>query len=163
MKTFERKFTAWLDDELAGREMRSFENQHPSIHAEKTEYLKLKNLLREGLHCRELENPEFFNSQIMEQIRQETGATTKASRGTLFGLPRLVWGGISALSVGFALFFSIIPHADNSDPRAKYVAEVLKTTTADPKIKGTVENQKEVTVVKLKGLDRLPPQEDLHH
>lgn len=162
MKTFEQKFTAWLDDMLSGDELRSLETHHPSVHEEKAEYLKLKSLLRESLYRRELQNPEFFNSQIMEQIRREAGATSRACP-MLFGLPRLAWGGICALSVGLVLFFTMIPRTDFSDPRAKYVAEVLKTTTADPKVKATVENQKEMTVIKLEGLDRLPPGEDLHH
>ena len=72
MKTFEEKFTAWLDGLLGGEELRSFENEHPSIQQEKAEFLKLKSLLKENLRHRELENPEFFNSQIMDQIRRET-------------------------------------------------------------------------------------------
>jgi len=150
MKTFEEKFTAWLDGLLGGEELRSFENEHPSIQREKIEFLKLKSLLRESIHPRELANPEFFNAQIMEQIRRETVATGKPSCGTLLGLPRLVWGGICALTVGFALFFTIIPRGDFSDPRTKYVAEVLKTKT-DPKVKATVENQKDLTVLKFGG------------
>jgi hypothetical protein len=162
MKTFEQKFTAWLDGKLDGDELRCLETQYPSVHQDKAEYLKLKSLLREGLHRQELKNPEFFSSQIMDQIRREAGATTKAPCRMLFGLPRLVWGGICALSAGSALFFTIIPRSDFSDPRAKYVAEVLKTTTADPKVKATVENRKEMTVIKLEGRDRLPPEADLH-
>ncbi|MBV9107170.1 MAG: hypothetical protein JO066_05730 [Verrucomicrobia bacterium] len=163
MKTFEQKFTAWLDGMLGRDELLSFETKHPALHQDKAEYLKLKSLLRKSLHRRELENPEFFSSQIMEQIRREADATTRSSCRRLFGLPRLVWGGICALSLGLALFFTMIPHADFSDPRAKYVAEVLKTTTVDPKVKATVENQKEMTVIKLEGLDKLPPEEDLRH
>jgi hypothetical protein len=161
MKTFEEKYTAWLDGRLGGEELRSFENEHPSIQREKIEFLKLKSLLRESIHPRELANPEFFNAQIMEQIRRETGATTKPFCRPLLGLPRLVWGGICALTVGFALFFTIIPRGDFSDPRTKYVAEVLKTKT-DPKVKATVENQKDMTIIKLEGLDKLPPGRDLH-
>jgi hypothetical protein len=161
MKTFEEKFTACLDGLLGGEELRSFENAHPSIHREKIEFLKLKSLLRESMHCRELANPEFFNAQIMEQIRREACAAGKPSRRPLLGLPRLAWGGICALTVGFALFFTMIPRGDFSDPRTKYVAEVLKTKT-DPKVKATVENQKGMTIIKLEGLDKLPPGQDLH-
>jgi len=161
MKTFEEKFTACLDGLLGGEELRSFENAHPSIHREKIEFLKLKSLLRESMHCRELANPEFFNAQIMEQIRREAGVAGKPSRRPLLGLPRLAWGGICALTVGFALFFTMIPRGDFSDPRTKYVAEVLKTKT-DPKVKATVENQKGMTIIKLEGLDKLPPGQDLH-
>jgi hypothetical protein len=161
MKTFEEKYTAWLDGTLTGEPLQSFENEHPSIQPEKTDYLKLKNLLRENLPGRELENAEFFASQIMEQIKGETAAAGKSSGRRWFGLPRLAWGGIGALGVGFALFFTMIPRGDFSDPRAKYVAEVLKTRTSNPKIKATVENQKEMTIIKLEGLDKLPPGQDL--
>ena len=161
MKTFEEKYTAWLDGTLTGEPLQSFENEHPSIQPEKIEYLKLKNLLRENLAGRELENAEFFASQIMEQIKRETAAAGKSSGRRWFGLPRLAWGGIGALGVGFALFFTMIPRGDFLDPRAKYVAEVLKTRTSNPKIKTTVENQKEMTIIKLEGLDKLPPGQDL--
>jgi hypothetical protein len=161
MKTFEEKYTAWLDGTLTGEPLQSFENEHPSIQPEKTDYLKLKNLLRENLPGRELENAEFFASQIMEQIKRETAAGRKSSRRRWFGVPRLAWGGIGALGIGFALFFTMIPRGDFSDPRAKYVAEVLKTRTSNPKIKATVENQKEMTIIKLEGLDKLPPGQDL--
>ena len=161
MKTFEEKYTAWLDGTLTGEPLQSFENEHPSIQPEKTDYLKLKNLLRENIPGRELENAEFFASQIMEQIKRETAAARKSSGRHWFGLPRLAWGGIGALGVGFALFFTMIPRGDFSDPRAKYVAEVLKTRTSTPKIKATVENQKEMTIIKLEGLDKLPPGQDL--
>jgi hypothetical protein len=161
MKTFEEKLTAWLDGVLSGEELRSFENEHPSIQNEKIEYLKLKSLLKEDLPRRELANPDFFNSQIMEQIRQESGARRLSSPRRLLGLPRLAWGGICALSFGFVLFFTVIPRGDFSDPRAKYVAEVLNTKTGDPKIKATVETQKNMTIIKLDGLDKLPSGQEL--
>ena len=106
MKTFEEKYTAWLDGTLTGEPLQSFENEHPSIQPEKTDYLKLKNLLRENLPGRELENAEFFASQIMEQIKRETAAGRKSSGRRWFGVPRLAWGGIGALGIGFALFFT---------------------------------------------------------
>jgi hypothetical protein len=149
MKTFEEKFTAWLDGALGGEELQAFENEHLSLQPEKVEFLKLRSLLRQSLHRPELESPDFFNAQIMDQIRREPEASNKSSRRRLLGLPRLVWGGIGALSVGFALFCTMIPHGDLSDPRTKYVAEALKAKTKDPKVKGTVENRKDTTVIKL--------------
>ena len=161
MKTFEEKFTAWLDGELGSEEVRTFENEHPSIQQERTEFLKLKRLLRESLPRPELENPEFFNAQIMDRIRRETASISTSSPRRWLGLPRFAWGGFCALSLGFALFFCMIPRGDLADPHAKYVAEVLKTKIADPKVKATVENQKNITIIKLEGLDKLPPGQDL--
>jgi hypothetical protein len=151
MKTFEEKFTAWLDGALGGEESQSFENENPSILHEKEDFLKLKTLLRQGLPCPELRNPDFFNSRIMEQISRESQVSSGPSRGRFFGLPRLAWGGIVALSVGFALFLTMIPRGDFSDLRTKYVAEVLKTKARDPKVKATVENQKDISALKLEG------------
>jgi hypothetical protein len=161
MKTFEEKLTAWLDGKLAGEELRSFEKEHPTIQEEKAELLKLQGLLKENLPRRELSNPEFFSSQIMEQIRRETDVRGISAPGRLFGLPRIAWGGFCALGLGFVLFFTMIPRGDFSDPRAKYVAEVLNTKIANPKIKATVETQKNMTIIKLDGLDKLPSGQEL--
>jgi hypothetical protein len=150
MKTFEEKFTAWLDGTLGGKELEDFENQHPSIQQEKADFLRLKSFLRQSLHRPDLKNPDFFSARIMEQIRQKPYPPGRSSRQSLLGLPRLAWGGIFALSTGFILFFTIIPRGDLSDPRTRYVAEVLKAKTKDPKVKATVENQKDMTILQLR-------------
>ena len=51
--------------------------------------------------------------------------------------------------LGLALFFAMIPRNQMRDPRSDYVAEVLKAKTADPNIKATVDNQKDITIIKL--------------
>ena len=61
------------------------------------------------------------------------------------------------MSLGFVLFITMIPREDFADPHAKYVAEVLKTKTEDPKGKATVEIKKDMTIIKLEGLDKLSP------
>lgn len=160
MKTFEEKFNAWLDGLLSGEELKSFEKEHPSIRQDKAEFLKLKNLLRDNLGCRKLGNPDFFNSQIMAQVEREIARGGRHSR--LLRFPRIALAGIFALCVGFALFFSMIPRGNLADPGSGYVAEVLKTRTADPKVKATVDNQKDMTIIKLEGLDKLPPDKDLN-
>jgi hypothetical protein len=162
MKTFEEKFNAWLDGLLSGEELKSFENEHPSIRRDRAGLLKLQNLLREHLRSRELENPDFFNSQIMAQVKRETPEPVRPSRRISLGLPRIVWAGIFALSLGFALFFTMIPRGNLGDPGSGYVAEVLKTKTTGPKVKTTVDNKKDMTIIKLEGLDKLPPDKDLN-
>jgi hypothetical protein len=160
MKTFEEKFNAWLDGLLSGEELKTFESEHPSLHEDKAEFLKLKNLLRDNLGSRKLGNPDFFNSQIMAQVEREIARGGRHSR--LLGFPRIALAGIFALCVGFALFFSMIPRGNLADPGSGYVAEVLKTRTADPKVKATVDNKKDMTIIKLEGLDKLPPDKDLN-
>src|SRR5262249_7263035 len=103
MRPFEEKFTAWLDGELSAEEARAFLKDYPSVLEEKARFLKLKQLLRQGLESRVLENPDFFNAQIMAQIRRESAPRRSLRKGWL-GLPRIAWGGIGALSVGVAMF-----------------------------------------------------------
>jgi hypothetical protein len=155
MKTFEEKFTAWLDGNLRGEDLRSFEND--SMRNEKEEFHKLKNLLRENLKGCEMEHPDFFNSEVMAQIEREQADGSRRVR-TWFGVPRFAWAGVFALVTGFALFFTMIPRSQMTDPRSDYVAEVLKAKTADPSIKATVDNQKDITIIKLENLDKAPPE-----
>jgi anti-sigma factor RsiW len=161
MKPFEEKFTAWLDGELSAEEARSFQNDYPSFQEEKAQFLKLKLLLRKGLESRVLEHPDFFNAQIMAQIGRESFRRRSLRRGWL-GLPRIAWGGICVSGLGLAMFVALIPHGDLSDPRSGYVADVLKTKTRDPNVKATVDNQKDMTIIKIEGLQKLPADKDLH-
>ena len=161
MKTFEENFTAWLDGELSPEEAQSFLQEHPSLQKEKADFLKFKRLLRQSFESRVLENPDFFNAQIMAQITPHSAPCRSLQRGWL-GLPRIAWGGLCALGVGFAMFVVLIPHGDLSDPRSGYVADVLKTKTHDPSVKATVDNQKDMTIIKLEGLQKLPPDKDLN-
>jgi hypothetical protein len=160
MKTFEEKFTAWLDGNLHGEDLRSFENDF--MRNEKEEFHKLKHLLREGLKGCEMEHPDFFNSQVMAQIQREEANGSRRVKAW-FGLPRFAWGGVFALVLGFALFFAVIPRNQMRDPRSDYVAEVLKAKTADPNIKATVDNQKDITIIKLENLDKAPPEKAKKH
>ena len=76
MKTFEEKWTAWLDDQLSGHELSEFEASLPdkaAAQAEKTEARKLGELLKRELSVHSLKNEEFFSHQLRERIVQESG------------------------------------------------------------------------------------------
>jgi hypothetical protein len=161
MKTFEEKFAAWLDGTMSAEEARLFQNDHPSIRQERTDVLRLRQLLRQDFAARILEHPDFFNAQIMAQIASQSAPRPRLPQSWL-GLPRLAWGGICALCLGIAMFVTLIPHGDLSDPRTGYVAEVLKTKTQDPNVKATVDNQKDMTIIKLEGLQKLPAEKNLN-
>ncbi len=58
MKTFEEKWTAWLDDQLSGRELSEFEASLPdkaAAQAEKAEAKKLGELLKRELSAHPLQ------------------------------------------------------------------------------------------------------------
>ena len=160
MKTFEEKFTAWLDGCLSAEESLAFENENPSLLEDRRNLLKLRSLLKEDFIRPELSHPDFFNAQIMARIERETDRRRRGR--SWLGLPRLAWGGIASLAAGVALFAVLIPPGDLSNPGKRYVAQVLKAKTADPKVKATVDSQKDMTIIELEGLKNLPADKDLN-
>src|SRR5438874_13757331 len=106
MKTFEEKWTAWLDDQLSGRELSEFEVSLPdkaAAQAEKAEAKKLGELLKRELTAHPLKNEEFFSHQLRERIVQESGEQGKRARGSptssWWTIPRLLWAGTASLAV----------------------------------------------------------------
>ena len=64
MKTFEQKWTAWLDGQLSGKELVNFEASLPdkaAAEAERRAAKKLGALLKEQLGAQALTNEEFFS------------------------------------------------------------------------------------------------------
>ena len=156
MKTFEQLYTAWVDGALTEEEAAAFEKKHPELLKERDDMSKLKKLLQNNLVPAEFAHSEFFTSKLMEQI-----VPAERSLPSWFRVPRLAWGGIGSFAVALLLFFLFIPHRKLSAPHPEYVAEVLKTTTTDPKISATVDSEKGITLIKLDGVDNVPDDEDL--
>jgi len=98
----------------------------------------------------------------MAQIARESVPPAPQRWGVWFGLPRVAWGGIFALGTGVVLFFTMIPRGDLSNPASGYVAEVLETKTSDPKVHATVDNQKDMTIIRLDGLDKVPTEQKMN-
>jgi len=155
MKTFEEKFTAWLDGALAKEEAVTFEKENPSLYKERNDLLKLRSLLKQYLG-----RPELSHSDFLAQVERE--ASRRRVGRSWLGLPRLAWGGIASLAAGLTLFVVLIPRGDLSNPRSRYVAEVLKAKTVNPKVTTTVNSQKDMTNINLEGLHNLPADKDLN-
>src|SRR5215211_4733591 len=105
MKTFEEKWTAWLDGRLGDGELAEFEASLPdkaAAEAEKAETKKLGALLKRELAAQPLLNEEFFNYQIRERIERE-GADESRKRGVevsaWWTIRRLLWTGTASLAV----------------------------------------------------------------
>ena len=80
MKTFEEKWTAWLDGELTGKELAEFEASLPDKAAaelEKQDALKLGAFLKEQLRAPAMRNAEFFNHQLRQQIESESAPAVR--------------------------------------------------------------------------------------
>src|SRR4051812_12066187 len=111
MKTFEEKWTAWVDDQLTGKELAEFEAalpDKPAAEAEKRAAKQVGALLQRELAMRPLHNADFFSHQLRERIHREdrtdSPARTSGEGGTFWWpLRRLVWAGAASLAIFMAL------------------------------------------------------------
>lgn len=164
MKTFEEKFTAWIDGELSGAELAAFEAELAAVEkagAEKRSAHRLGDLLRAHGGAPELRNADFFNRQLMERIEAETPKPTAQTARPRFSwpFPRLAWAGACSLLIAFALFYLLIPFGPRRAivPASDDLAD-LSTRSGDPTITATAFHTKDdnVTVLWLDGLKYLP-------
>src|SRR5437763_16185922 len=98
MKTFEEKWTAWLDGQVSGRELAGFEASLPdraAAEAEKADVRKLGALLKREVGVSAFANEEFFSHQLRERIRESSvhSAQWEAKASTWWTIPRLWWTG----------------------------------------------------------------------
>jgi anti-sigma factor RsiW len=168
MKTFEEKFTAWVDGRLSGPELAAFERElesHPEALAEKEAALDLGNLLRANISAPPLRNPDFFNHQLLRQIHASPpAATLPAPRPSFWSLPRMALSGVFLLFLSTLLYFAAVPNTRREvRQNEKYVSNILNARSDDPSITATSFHSKEdnVNVVWLDGLNYLPPDHKL--
>src|SRR5439155_8198784 len=109
MKTFEEKWTAWVDGQLSGRELSEFEASLPdkaAAEAEKAGALKLGELLKRELSARTLTNEEFFSHKLRENIARLCEAGAREARSTWWTIPLLLWN--VAASLAWFLVFTVL-------------------------------------------------------
>jgi hypothetical protein len=168
MKTFEEKWTAWLDDQLRGRELSEFEALLPdkaAAQAEKAEAKKLGELLKRELSAHPLKNEEFFSHQLRDRIVEESGEQRRerARRSLTSGwwtIPRLLWAGTASLAV-FLICAVLVMHQERPAEESQYLTQILNARV-DPVVSpnATVSifevKQDRVTVLWTEGLQSLP-------
>src|SRR5438045_9644745 len=111
MKTFEEKWTAWVDGQLNGRELSEFEASLPNkaaAEAEKAGALKLGELLKRELSARTLTNEEFFSHQLRENIVRRCDAGAREARSTCCPILGRWWTGAASLQVFWFFSLSVI-------------------------------------------------------
>jgi hypothetical protein len=168
MKTFEEKWTAWLDDQLRGRELSEFEASLPdkaAAKAEKTEAKKLGELLKRELSAKSLANEEFFSCQLREKITRESRKPARAgdrqtATSRSWTIPRLLWAGVASLAI-FLIFTVAVMQEKNPAEESQYLTQILNARV-DPVVSpnATVSifemKQDRVTVLWTEGLQSLP-------
>jgi len=169
MKTFEEKWTAWLDGELTGKELVEFEASLPDRTAaelEKQDAQKLGAFLKEQLVTPAMANEEFFHHQLRRQIESDS-ATAAApalaetpARETWWSITRLVWTGASALALFAVCTFFVMRPAPNGGQSA-YLTQIINARV-DPAVSpnATISmfetKEDKVTVLWVEGLQSLP-------
>jgi anti-sigma factor RsiW len=167
MKTFEEKWTAWLDGQLTGRELADFEASLPdkaAAEAEKRDARKLGALLRQELGAQALANEEFFSHQLRERIARE-GATQERPRVAWFGrgawtMGRLAWSGAVSLVI-FAICAVFVVREKNPGEQSQYLTQILNARVdpvVSPNATISIFETKDdrVTVLWVEGLQSLP-------
>src|SRR5207248_10156027 len=136
MKTFEEKWTAWIDDQLTGRELEDFLASLPdraAAEAEKQSAKQLGSLLRE--QALQLTNAEFFSHQLRERLdREEEPAASEAERFAAgwWTIRRLLWGGAVSLAI-FVICAVIVIRQPAPQDQSQYLSQILNARV-DPMV-----------------------------
>ena len=167
MKTFEEKWTAWIDGELTGAELAEFEASLPdkaAAEAEKRDALKLGTFLKTHLPCAAMGNEDFFNHQLRERSAHDEPAARErdpAGAGSAWWpIGRLVWAGATALAIFTVCTFFVMREKAPTD-QSQYLTQILKARV-DPAVSPNAtismfETQEDkVTVLWVEGLQSLP-------
>jgi anti-sigma factor RsiW len=166
MKTFEEKWTAWLDGQLSDRELSEFEASLPdraAAEAEKAEAKKLGALLKRELGTQTLTNEDFFNYQLREKIARESAGESRKRRGevsTWWTIRRLLWTGTASLAV-FLVMAILVMREKNPGEQSQYLTQILNARV-DPVVSpnATISmfetKEDQVTVLWTEGLQSLP-------
>ena len=166
MKTFEEKWTAWVDGQLSGRELIEFEASLPDkavAETEKRDAQKLGTFLKQHLPCRAMGNEEFFHHQLRERIASESAVPTSPSADggrVWWPIGRMAWVGATALAIFTAVALFVAREKPASD-QSQYLSQIL-TARVDPAVSPnatiTMFESKEdkVTVLWVEGLQSLP-------
>jgi hypothetical protein len=167
MKTFEEKWTAWIDGELSGAELAEFEASLPDkavAEAEKRDAQKLGTFLKEHLPCAAMGNEEFFNHQLRQRIAGNTPAVrvreTAGAGRAWWPIGRLVWVGATALAIFSVCTFFVMRESTPAD-QSQYLSEILNARV-DPAVSPNAtismfeSKEDKVTVLWVDGLQTLP-------
>ncbi len=123
MKTFEERYTAWIDGQLAGPALTSFELELSrraaagEARADKTDADRLHQLLTSHLRAPAMTNTEFFSHQLRERIEADRRTderrreSPRAGRRPLFAwsFGQLAGLGGAFVFVAAALYYGLMP------------------------------------------------------
>jgi len=163
MKTFEERWTRWMDGKMSAGELEEFSaelSKYPRAEAERVAVEKIGQLLR-GQVVPPMRNEDFFNEQLAQRMRVE-GGESEGREGGFLGVEwgamwrRLIWGGVVGLVVVSGLIWWASREVGGGRENG---VEVVGLWPGDPSISASTiyDRQGKITVVWLEGLDYIPP------
>ena len=167
MKTFEEKWTAWVDNELSDAERAEFEaslEDRAAAELEKNQAQKLGALLKEQLQPRAMGNEEFFHHQLRERMAAETTPATPGPAAAIgrswWTIRRLLWTGSASLAA-FAVCTFFVLRDQPAPDQSQYLTQILNARVdpgVNPNATISIFQTKEdrVTVLWVDGLKSLP-------
>lgn len=167
MKTFEEKWTAWVDGEMSATERAEFEaslEDRPAAETEKNQAHKLGALLKEQVQPRAMGNEEFFHHQLRERIaaesKQPVPGRAAGVRESWWTIRRLLWTGATSLAV-FAICTFFVMREQPEPDQSQYLTQILNArvdSSVSPYATVTIFQTKQdrVTVLWVDGLKSLP-------
>ncbi len=163
MKTFEEKWTAWIDDQLNGGELDDFLASLPdraAAESEKQSAKQVGSLLREQAVA--LSNVDFFNHQLRERLdrNEEHDAEYESTSTGSWTIRRLLWG--AATSFAIFIICAVFLFRDKTPAsQSQYLSEIL-SYRVDPNVSPNAsismfeKKDDHVTVLWVDGLQSLP-------
>lgn len=161
MKTFEEKWTAWLDDQLTGQELLEFEASLPdktAAEAEKKAARQLGVLLKRELSAPTLTNEEFFSHQLRERMAREEAGPVRAGAGsvsTCWTIRRLLWTGAASMALFLICAVFVMREEERTEPSAS-LTTILNMRVEDGTASMFESKEARVTVLWTEGLKSLP-------
>lgn len=167
MKTFEEKWTAWVDGEMNSAESAAFEASladRTTASVERGEALKLRALLKEQLVAPSMPNEEFFHHQLLSRLASESKSVPREARAglreTWWTIRRMLWLGSASLAAFAVCAYFVMSEKPASD-QSEYLTQILNARVepnANPDATVTTFESKQdhVTVLWVDGLKSLP-------
>ncbi len=120
MKNSDDQISAWIDNSLDEYAQANVEARFSKemLEQEKAAALRIGELLRTHSKVPALESPDFFNSQIIEQISRETPTLVEqraSSSEWSWWNPRIAWATAACVVVVGAILFVAFPVADSAE------------------------------------------------
>ncbi len=167
MKTFEEKWTAWIDDQLTGRELEEFLASLPDravAEADKQSAKRLGSFLREQAMA--LSNADFFSHQLRQRLDREELEPARSGDDAIstgwWTIRRLLWSGATSLAI-FVICAVFVFRDKTPSSQSQYLTEILSSRvdpTVSPNATISMFEKKDdrVTVLWVDGLQSLPPE-----